>query len=54
MLVLRVAFRASQDSGASLIAALHDAWAAVTRVVCLPTPSSPHHSAADEPPGRME
>jgi AcrR family transcriptional regulator len=54
MLVLRVAFRTSQDSGAPLIAMLHDAWAAVCHVVCLPSPSSPHRSAADELHGRTE
>ena len=54
MLVLRVAFRASQDSGASLIATLHDAWAAVAHVVCPRGPSSPHPSAAEEMHRGME
>jgi len=52
--VLRVAFRASQDTGASLIAALHEAWAAVAHVVWPPGPSGPHRCAADELHRRME
>jgi len=54
VLVLRVAFRASQDTGASLIAALHEAWAAVAHVVWPPDPSGPHRCTADELPRRME
>jgi AcrR family transcriptional regulator len=54
VLVLRVAFRASQDTGASLIAALHEAWAAVAHVVWPPGPSGPHRCAADELHRRME
>jgi AcrR family transcriptional regulator len=48
MLVLRVAFRAGQESGAPLIATLHDALAAVRHVVCRPSPPGPHRTAADE------
>jgi len=54
VLVLRVAFRASQDTGDSLIAALHEAWAAVAHVVWPPGPSGPHRCAADELHRRME
>jgi AcrR family transcriptional regulator len=48
MLVLRVAFRAGQESGAPLITTLHDALAAVRHVVCRPSPPGPHRTAADE------
>jgi AcrR family transcriptional regulator len=48
MLVLRVAFRAGQETGTPLTATLHDALAAVRHVVCQPDPPGPHRTAADE------
>jgi AcrR family transcriptional regulator len=54
MLVLRLAFRAGQESGTPLVATLHDAVDAIRHVVCRPSPPGPHRTATDELHGETE